>query len=301
MEDLEKTLTPNPSSEVDSSETRALDSTAVKTAPLPRFDRGPSKTPAEKKEEAFRLGQSQVLQRIAANAPLSEVLKRLVLLIEAQSPDMLCSVLLLSDDGEHVRHGAAPSLPEAYVQAVEGGRIGPKSGSCGTAMYRGEPVFVTDIFTDPLWEDYRDVAAASGLRACWSTPILSGRGKVLGSFAMYYREPRTPTGDEANLTEVATRIAALAIEHHAAREILARTQAELAQASLAATTGKQVVSMVDEVNQRLETIVSNAKKCLELLDEDKPDIANFREPLKKITSHGNNALEVIARIRSTKK
>lgn len=301
MEELEKTLTPNPPSDVDSTETRALDATAVKTAPLPRYDPGPIKTPAEKKEEDFRLGQSQVLQRIAANAPLNEVLNRLVLLIEAQSPDMLCSVLLLSDDGDHVRHGAAPSLPEAYVKAVDGGRIGPKNGSCGTAIYRGEPVIVTDIFTDPLWEDYRDVAAASGLRACWSTPILSGRGKVLGSFAMYYREPRTPTGDEANLTEVATRIAALAIEHHAAREILARTQAQLAQASQDATTGKAVVSMIDDVDQQLETIVGNAKKCLELLDEDKPEIASFREPLKKIASHGHNALEVISRIRSTKK
>jgi signal transduction protein with GAF and PtsI domain len=301
MEDLEKTLTPNASSETESAKTQTLDATAVKTAPLPRFDPGPVKTPAEKKVENFRLGQSQVLQRIAANAPLSEVLNRLVLLIEAQSPDMLCSVLLLSDDGDHIRHGAAPSLPEAYVKAVDGGRIGPKNGSCGTAMYRGEAVFVTDLLSDPLWEDYRDLAKASGLRACWSTPILSGRGKVLGSFAMYYREPRTPTGDEANLTEVATRIAALAIEHHAAREILARTQAELAQASHAASTGKAVVSVIDEVNQQLESIVGNAKKCLELLDEDKPDIASFRAPLKSIASHGNNALEVIARIRSTKK
>lgn len=301
MEDIEKTLTPNASSETNSAKTEALDATAVKTAPLPRYDPGPVKTPAEKKIENFRLGQSQILQRIAANAPLNEVLNRLVLLIEAQSPEMLCSVLLLSDDGEHVRHGAAPSLPEAYVKAVDGGRIGPKNGSCGTAMYRGEAVFVTDIFTDPLWEDYRDVAADSGLRACWSTPILSGRGKVLGSFAMYYREPRTPTGEEGILTEVATRIAALAIEHHAAREILARTQAELAQASHAASTGKAVVSVIDEVNQQLESIVENAKKCLELLDEDKPDIASFRAPLKNIASHGNNALDVIARIRSTKK
>ena len=285
MDDLEKTL----------------DATAVKTAPLPRFDPGPIKTPAEKKEEDFRLGQSQILKRIAANAPLSEVLNRLVLLIEAQSPDMLCSVLLLSDDGDHIRHGAAPSLPEEYVKAIEGSPIGPKNGSCGTAMYRGEPVFVTDIFADPLWEDYRDIAAPTGLRACWSTPIMSGRGKVLGSFAMYYREPRTPTGEEANLTEVATRIAALAIEHHAAREILARTQAELAQATHAASTSKAVVSMIDEVNQQLETIVSNAKKGLELLDEDKPDIASFREPFKNIASHGRNALDVIARIRSTKK
>ena len=277
-----------------------IEARAAKTAPLPRFDPSPPRTAAEKKEDDFRHGQSQILQRLAANAPLSEILTRLVLLIEAQSPDMLCSVLLLSDDGDHVRHGAAPSLPKDYVAAVDGSAIGPKAGSCGTAMYRGEPVFVTDISTDPLWENFKDLAAASGLRACWSTPILSGRGKVLGSFAMYYREPRAPTGEESVLTEVATRIAALAIEHNAAREVLARTQAELAQATYAASTGKAVVSIAEEVVQQLEGIVSNAKKCLELLDEDKPEIANFREPLKNIATQGRSALDVMARIRSSK-
>lgn len=286
--------------ENDRAETQAYDATTVKTAPLPRLESHDGKASADKKEEAFRYGQSQILRMIAANAPLNEILDRLVKLIEAQAPDMLCSVLLLSDDGDHVRHGAAPSLPEDYVAAVNGSPIGPKHGSCGTAMYRGEPVFVTDIFSDPLWEDYRDIAAASGLRACWSTPILSGRGKVLGSFAMYYREPRSPTGDETGLTDVATRIAGLAIEHQAAREILVRTQTQLAEATHAATTGKSVVSIIDEVNQQLETIVDNAKRCLDLLDEDKPDIANFREPLRNIASHGHEALDVIARIRSTK-
>ena len=118
---------------------------------------------------------------------------------------------------------------------------------------------------------------------------------------MYYSEPKTPTGDEATLTEVATRIAGLAIEHHAAREILARTQAQLAQATYAASTGKAAISIIEEVNQQLENVVSNAKQCLELLDEDKPEIANFREPLKKIASSGHNALEVIARIRNSEK
>src|SRR5437773_11291820 len=117
-----------------------------------------------KNEEAFRAGQSRVLEMIAANASLGEILRRLVLLIEGQSPEMLCSVLLLSDDGNHIRHGAAPSLPEQYVMAVNGAPIGPKNGSCGTAMYRGEPVVVTDIFSDPLWEDYRELAAGTGLR-----------------------------------------------------------------------------------------------------------------------------------------
>ena len=296
-EDLEKTQILNRSLETPVIE--PSEAAAAKTAKLPRLDSGAFRIESERKEEEFRVGQSKILQKLAANAQLSEILERLVLLIEAQAPGMLCSVLLLSEDGDHVRHGAAPSLPAEYVQAIDGSAIGPKVGSCGTAMYRGEPIVVTDILTDPLWEDYRELATAAGLRACWSTPILSGRGKVLGSFAMYYREPRTPTGEEAGLTEVATRIAALAIEHNAAKAILARTQAELAQASYAASKGKAAASSVDEINQQLEAILDNAKKCLELLDEDKPDIANFRSPLTNIAKNGQQALKVIARIRSS--
>ena len=296
-EDLEKTLIQNRS--LDPAVTEPSEAAAAKTARLPRLDSGAFRIEHEKKEEEFRLGQSKILQKLAANAPLSEILERLVLLIEAQAPGMLCSVLLLTEDGDHVRHGAAPSLPAAYVEAIDGSQIGPKHGSCGTAIYRGEPVVVTDIASDPLWEDYKDLAMNNGLRACWSTPILSGRGKVLGSFAMYYREPRTPTGDEAGLTEVATRIAGLAIEHHAAKEILARTQAELAQASYAASKGKAATSSLDEINQQLEAVLADAKKCLELLDEDKPDLASFRGPLTSIIKNGQQALNVIARIRSS--
>lgn len=296
-EDLEKTEIQNRT--LESTLPEPSEAAAAKTAKLPRLDSGAIRIVAEKKEEEFRSGQSRILQKLAANAPLSEILERLVLLIEAQAPGMLCSVLLLSEDGDHVRHGAAPSLPPEYVQAIDGSQIGPKHGSCGTAIYRGEPVVVTDIASDPLWEDYKELALANNLRACWSTPIFSGRGKVLGSFAMYYREPRKPTGDEAGLTEVATRIAGLAIEHHAAKEILARTQADLAQASYAASKGKAAASSLDEINQQVEAILDSAKKCLELLDEDRPDIASFRAPLTNITKNGKHALSVIARIRSS--
>ncbi|MCM3905879.1 MAG: PAS domain S-box protein [Pyrinomonadaceae bacterium] len=182
------------------------------------------------REDAFRAGQSRVLEMIAMGKPLAEALTSLVLLIEAQSDEMLCSVLMLSDDGKHVRHGAAPSLPESYVRAVDGAPIGPKNGSCGTAMYLGKQVIVTDILEDPLWEDYRELATLSGLRACWSTPIISGMGKVLGSFAMYYRRPQTPTGSEARLTEVATHIAGIAIEHQRAEEELRASEERFAKA-----------------------------------------------------------------------
>ena len=191
------------------------ETSVAKTQELPR---GLSDLIAPENEAAFLAGQEKVLEMIDADAPLGEVLTSLVLLMEAQSPEMLCSVLLLSDDGDHIRHGAAPSLPDDYVKAIDGAPIGPKKGSCGTAMWRGKPVIVTDVLADPLWEDYRDLASASGLGACWSTPILSAKGKVLGSFAMYYRQPRAPTGVEARLIEVATRLAGKAIEQKVARE-----------------------------------------------------------------------------------
>jgi len=191
------------------------DPNVAKTQKLPRLSLDPED---QEKEAAFEDGQKRILQMIDSNAPLREILNSLVLLIEAQAPAMLCSVLLLSADGNHIEHGAAPNLPEQYVKAVNGAPIGPKQGSCGTAMYRGEPVVVTDILSDPLWDDYRDLTAGTGLRACWSTPIMSRRGKVLGSFAMYYGQPQAPTGAEAYLTRVATNIAAQAIEHHHAQE-----------------------------------------------------------------------------------
>src|SRR5467141_3421958 len=138
-----------------------------------------------RRAEALRDGESRILEMIARDAPLGEILEKLVQVMEAQFAGLLCSVLLLDDDGRHARHGAAPSLPEPYTKAIDGLCIGPKAGSCGTAMYRKEPVVVTDILQDPLWEPYRAVAEPYGLRACWSTPILAHAGETLGSFAMY--------------------------------------------------------------------------------------------------------------------
>ena len=180
-----------------------------------------------KEEEFFRGGQSGVLEMIAADAPLADVLTSLVLLMEGQAEGLRCSILLLNRDGKHVRHGAAPNLPEAYVKAVNGAPIGPRNGSCGTAMYRRRPVVVTDVMTDPLWADYRELAKICGLRACWSTPILSAQGDVLGSFAMYRQENRGPVPEENRLTQIATHIAGIAIERQRQQEILREREARI--------------------------------------------------------------------------
>ena len=249
-------------------------------------------------DDTFRAGQGRVLEMIAQGATLSDVLASLVTLIEAQSEGMICSVLQLSEDGKHIRHGAAPHLPEVYVQAVNGAPIGPKNGSCGTAMYRGEPVIVTDMLTDPLWEDYVELAKLSGLRACWSTPIFTGQGKVLGSFAMYYRQPQAPTGSEARLTEVATHIAGIAIEHERAQNELQHTRSELAHVGRVTTMGELAASIAHEVNQPLGAIVGNADICLSWLHEKEVDLEQLAEALQDIASDGHRASQIISRIRS---
>jgi PAS domain S-box-containing protein len=165
-----------------------------------------------KRAEALLAGQNRILEMIARGRPLAETLDGLTRFIEAQCAGMLCSVLLLDEAGQHLQHGAAPSLPEAYSRAIHGLAIGPRVGSCGTAAFRREAVVVTDTYEDPLWTDYRKLAMAYELRSCWSTPIFSEQGRVLGTFAMYYRSVRSPSATEQTLIGIATHVAGIAIE-----------------------------------------------------------------------------------------
>jgi diguanylate cyclase (GGDEF)-like protein/PAS domain S-box-containing protein len=165
-----------------------------------------------KRADVLRDGQSQILQMIAMSAPLEQVLGHLMHLVESQLTEIYGSVLLLDEDGIHLRHGAAPSLAAAYTKAIDGIRIGPKAGSCGTAVYRRETVIVSDTTRDPLWEEFRELATTHGYRSCWSTPILSHQGAVLGTFALYSTTVREPTAVETCLIDAATRIAGIAIE-----------------------------------------------------------------------------------------
>jgi PAS domain S-box-containing protein len=173
-----------------------------------------------KSPEALALLDERVLAMVMAHAPLPEILNTLCTNIEKHYAGLLCSVLLLDADGVTLRHGAAPTLPKEYCQAIDGAKIGPSVGSCGTAAYRHQPVIVSDIATDALWADYRQLALPHGLRACWSMPIASQGGAVLGTFAIYYREPRTPDSEHLQLIAHATHLAGIAIE-------LDRAQAEL--------------------------------------------------------------------------
>jgi GAF domain-containing protein len=140
-------------------------------------------------------------------------LSELIRIVESSSSTgVLGSILLLDPDGKHLRNGAAPSLPKDYSQAIDGLEIGACAGSCGTAAYLGAAVYVSDIASDPLWADYKEIALQHGLRACWSIPILTHGGKVLGTFAMYHREPREPTFRDLLLVDLIIQTAALVID-----------------------------------------------------------------------------------------
>jgi PAS domain S-box-containing protein len=250
--------------------------------------------------EALRDGESRILEMIARDAPLEKILENLVLVVEAQFAGLLCSVLLLDEDGQHARHGAAPSLPDPYSRAIDGLCIGPNAGSCGTAMYRRESVVVTDILRDPLWEPYRSVAEPYGLRACWSTPILEHSGKVLGSFAMYYREPRSPSSAETHALKMATHLAGIAIERKLAREErerLRQAQADLAHINRVTTMGELTASLAHEVNQPIAAAVTSANSCIHWLADDIPNVDKARAAAMRIAKDGTRAAEIISRIR----
>ena len=169
--------------------------------------------------------QAKILEKIARSDPLQDVLDTITSSVERLGDGVLCSILLLDDAGATVRHGSAPSLPIEYIQAIDGLPIGPSAGSCGTAAFRNEAVIVTDVASDPLWENYRDVTLPHGLRACWSTPIRSSTdGHVLGTFAMYYREPRGPSAVDRELVDLSVHLASIAIERVLQEESLRNSE-----------------------------------------------------------------------------
>jgi PAS domain S-box-containing protein len=175
--------------------------------------------------ESLPLLNESLLGMIRTQAPLPKILDVLCTHIEQRYAGLHCSVLLLDADGTTLRHGAAPSLPSAYSSLVDGVKIGPCAGSCGTAAYRKQAVVVCDIATDPLWANCRQFALPHGLRACWSSPIVSQDGKVLGTFAVYYCEPRTPDAEHVQLVAHATHLAGIAIEHDRAKAELRAAEA----------------------------------------------------------------------------
>lgn len=196
-----------------------------------------------KRSQNIKDGQRQFLELLARGGEFMQMLDTLVRIIEDQIPAMLGLVLLLDEDGRHLHIGAGPSLPKEYLDSIEGLEIGPMVGSCGTACYTASRVIVEDIAADRRWDGLRDLALEANLRACWSEPVITSSGKVVGTFAMYFRQPRAPTRSELETIVVAAHLVGIAIEHKNTLEALLRSELRFRAVFEGAPIGISITSL----------------------------------------------------------
>jgi PAS domain S-box-containing protein len=242
-----------------------------------------------KQAEEFLTGQTQILEAIASGNNLNDVLTLLVRTVQNRSDRPIQASILLLDENDQLRTGAAPDLPPAYNALVDGIAIGPNQGSCGTAAYLQASVIASDIATNPHWADYKDLALPFGLRACWSTPILSSQGTVLGTFALYLSQPASPQAQDWSLIETAAHLAGIAIERQRTETELRRAK-EVAEASSRAKS-QFLANMSHELRTPLNAIIGYS----EMLQEDAQDFGydDITPDLEKIRGAGKHLLTLI--------
>lgn len=240
-----------------------------------------------KRAEVLLASQKQVLEFIAADAPLEKTLTLLVNNFEELAQCTAGSILFLDETGERLHHGIAPSLPAVYQREIDGLPVGPNNGSCGAAAYRKAPVIVTDTFTDPLWQSWRHLAQAFNLHSCWSMPILSSHGMVVGTFALYFDRPQAPTANHWQILETAAHLAGIAIERKRTAEELFRAKdtAEIANQ----TKSKFLANMSHELRTPMNAILGFAQ----LIARDGNLASQHRQALAVINSSGKHLLDLI--------
>jgi PAS domain S-box-containing protein len=240
----------------------------------------------------LRAAQNEMLEAAVKDATLAELLDMLVRTVEAHSQSgVLGSILLIDTDGLHLRHGAAPSLPVPYNEAIDGIPIGQGIGSCGTAAYSKKPVYVSDVSTDPLWADFRDLAREYDLRACWSTPILSSSGVLQGTFAMYYREPREPVEADLEVINLITRTASLVIERKAAEARLRELNDTLEKRVAERTSERNLLATLFETT---DIMVMAADLEYNILAVNKANADEFERIYRVRPKAGDNMLALLA-------
>lgn len=200
-----------------------------------------------KRAEMFEHFRSHILELLIEDLTLQNILEAIVLGVEQFNPEMLCSILLLDKEGKHLTNAAAPSLPTFYNAAIDGVEIGPNVGSCGTSAFIKGRVIAEDISKHPCWENYSELAASSGLAACWSQPIFAPNGKVLGTFAIYHRQPHTPSEADITLIEQTANLASIAIDRKQSEDDLRIASIAFeSQEGMMVTDAKNIILKVNQ-------------------------------------------------------
>lgn len=243
--------------------------------------------------QRLHFAERRALEMLAAGAMLEDILATIVSVIEELVPDTVASILVVDESGTYLRHAASNSIPAAFTAAIDGAPIGPSVGSCGTAAYRRDAVFVVDIESDPLWADYRVVARTHGFRACWSSPILANDGHVLGTFAMYYRTPRRPEGSAIELIARAAHVAGIAIE----RRHLDAQQSALS-ARVEAVREDERTGIAREIHDVLGQALTALKLDIAWVARRRGDNAELGAKLVEMSSNAEELITAVRRISS---
>lgn len=276
---------------------------SAKLLPDGRFQSLVRDITSRKKDERREQQRTHTLELLARGASLPTVLDAIIAIVENDLEDSICSILLLDETKQHLLLGAAPHLPDFYNQAIHGVQIGEGQGSCGTSAYTGQRVIVEDIETHPYWDKYRDLARQAGVCSCWSQPILSSDGEVLGTFAVYHTQPSIPSSEELDAILHVSSLASIAIEHKRAeqtiheyaedleRRVEQRT-AELIRANR--TKDEFLANMSHELRTPLNSVLGFAETLLEGVRG--PLDPRQAEAVQLIHTSGEHLLELISDI-----
>src|SRR5262249_9835769 len=248
---------------------------------------------------ALLAGEKRLLGMVASGRPMRDILTSLCGLVESIASGCYCSIVLLDPGATELQEAIAPSLPAEFNDAVRGWPLNRVGGPCVMAARDNTQVIMADVAADTRWRNgWRALARTNGLVSCWSTPIVSLAGKVLGTFALYQREPGRPDRLQLDLIEQFTHIASIAIEGAQRDAALDKVRSELAHVTRAMSLGALTASIAHEVNQPLAAIVTNASACLHLLAADPPNLERARETVSRTIRDGNRAADVVTRLRA---
>ncbi|MGV7222388.1 MAG: ATP-binding protein [Nitrospinales bacterium] len=245
-----------------------------------------------KKAELLKSGQNLVLNKMASGVSLEEIFETIFHMVENQFENIIPSVLILDESGKHLISGFAPKLPEEYNEAINGMTIGPTAGSCGTAAFKNEVVIVEDIESDPLWADFKHLALPNNLRACWSIPIKNSTGKVLGTFALYYKEKKNPSLEEIEQIKSSADMAGLAIERSRAEKELISAKEIAESASMAKS--EFLARMSHEFRTPMNAILGFAQ--LIKIDKNSSLSEIHLRNIDQILKAGNHLLALISEV-----
>jgi PAS domain S-box-containing protein len=253
-----------------------------------------------KRAELLLDGKNRLLEMLAGHFPLDRILVELCRLVESTMPDAFCTAMLVEPGCASFQGAVAASLSPTFIASLESTPLKPEFGPCAIAACLKQQVVISDLSSESRWKDelWYQLALRDGLKACWSTPVMSTSGQILAVFAVYYQDPKVPNSLEQDFIKQFAYVASIAIERIQSDAALGKVRSELARVARVTSLGALTASIAHEVNQPLFSLTTNASTCLRMLGGEPPNLEGACEMARRIIRDGNRASEVITRLRA---